>query len=388
MSNHRKRRRLKPKIHRRAAPGTKPGTMNVAPDALATTIAVIAYDKNRIVEKSHVTVRELDEFMHQWPVVWVNVIGLGSAEVLKSIATTFNIHPLAMEDVVNVHQRAKADQYDNNVYCVVRMPDANSDQFTEQLSLILGKNYVVTFQVGPGDCFDLVRNRLRHEQSVMRQETQADYLAYRLIDAVVDAYFPILESVGDRLDDLDDRTTAGEGQATFSELHVVKRELLLLRRAIWPLRDAIRELQVEDTPFVGNQMRLFLRDCQDHSIQLIDLVEAYRDICSDIRDYHLSTVSLRMNEIMKTLTIIATIFMPLGFIAGVYGMNFDTEISPWNMPELHWRFGYFFALAIMLTVTGIMLSYFKRHGWIFRGGASSDPMHDASRAEQPPGSKS
>jgi magnesium transporter len=377
MSNRRKRHRLKPRIHRRAAPGTKPGTMNVAPDALTTTVDVIAYDKNRIVEKSRITVQQLDEFTHQWPVVWVNVIGLGSAETLKTIATAFNIHPLAMEDVVNVHQRAKADQYDNNVYCVVRMPDANKDQLTEQLSLILGKNYVVTFQEGPGDCFDLVRNRLRHDQSVMRQETQADYLAYRLVDAVVDAYFPILENVGDRLDDLDDRTSDGEVHATFAELHVVKRELLLLRRAIWPLRDAIRQLQVEDTPFVGDQMRLFLRDCYDHSIQLIDLVEAYRDVCCDIRDYHLSSVSLRMNEIMKTLTIIATIFIPLGFIAGLYGMNFDTQVSPWNMPELHWRYGYPFALALMLAVTGIMLSYFKRHGWIFRRNPPQTPSQEA-----------
>jgi len=376
MSNRRRRHRLKPRIHRRAAPGTKPGTMNVAPDALATTIDVIAYDKNRIIEKSNVTVKQLDEFMHQWPVVWVNVIGLGSAETLKSIATAFSIHPLAMEDVVNVHQRAKFDQYDNNVYCVVRMPDATKDQLTEQLSLILGKNYVVTFQEGPGDCFGLVRNRLRHDQSVMRQETQADYLAYRLIDAVVDAYFPILEGVGDRLDELDDRSSAGDVHTTFAELHVVKRELLLLRRAIWPLRDAIRQLQVEDTPFIGTQMRLFLRDCYDHAIQLIDLVEAYRDICSDIRDYHLSAVSLRMNEIMKTLTIIATIFIPLGFIAGLYGMNFDTRVSPWNMPELHWRYGYPFAVGVMIAVTVAMLSYFKRHGWIFRGSTPREPSRE------------
>lgn len=369
MSNNRKRRRLRAQSHRRAAPGTKPGTLNVAPDALSSTIDVIAYDKQGIVEKSHVTVQELEEFMRKWPVVWVNVIGLGSIDTLNSIATTFKIHPLVMEDVVNVHQRAKADQYENNVYCVVRMPDECA-QLTEQLSLVLGKTYVVTFQEGPGDCFDLVRNRLRHEQSIMRQETQADYLAYRLIDAVVDAYFPVLEHIGDRLDDLDDRTSAGEGQAPFAELHVVKRELLLLRRAIWPLRDAIRELQVEDTPFISNQTRLFLRDCHDHAIQLIDLVESYRDICSDIRDFHLSSVSLRMNEIMKTLTIIATIFMPLSFIAGVYGMNFEF------MPELHWRYGYLFALAIMATVAGVMLNYFYRHGWIFRGKAAKDALQE------------
>ncbi len=377
MSNHRKRRRLKPRIHRRAAPGTKPGTMNVAPDALQSTFDVIAYDRDHIAEKTRVTAKELEQLITQWPVVWVNVIGLGSTDTLHAIAKTFNIHPLAMEDVVNVHQRAKSDQYESNVYCVVRMPDTNCDQLTTQLSIVLGKNYVVTFQEGPGDCFDLVRSRLRHEHSIMRQETQADYLAYRLIDAVVDAYFPIMESIGDRLDELDERTTAGDGQSAFAELHVVKRELLLLRRAIWPLRDAVRELQVEATPFVSNQTRFFLRDCQDHSVQLIDLVEAYRDIGSDIRDFHLSTVSLRMNEIMKTLTIIATIFIPLGFIAGVYGMNFE------YMPELHWRYGYPFALAIMIAVAGVMLNYFKRHGWIFRGRETREALHEID----PPGGR-
>ena len=371
MSTHRKRRGRKPRIHRRAAPGTRPGTMNVAPDALATTIDVIAYDKDRIVEKSRVSVTQLDQFVHQWPVVWLNVIGLGSAEVLKQIAARFDIHPLAMEDVVNVHQRAKADQYEHNLYCVVRMPECSREELTEQLSLIIGKNYVVTFQEGPGDCFDLVRNRLRHEHSVMRQETQADYLAYRLIDAVVDAYFPILERVGDRLDELDDRTAAGEGQAAFADLHGVKRELLLLRRAIWPLRDAIRELQSEATPFVGTQTRLFLRDCQDHAIQLIDLVEAYRDIAGDIRDFYLSSVSNRMNEVMKTLTIIATIFIPMNFIAALYGMNFSGD-SPWNMPELHWHLGYPFALGVMGTFAIGMLIFFWRRGWIGGGSGHAD----------------
>jgi len=343
--------------------------MNVASDALATEIDVIAYDKDQVVEKSRITVAQLDEFVNRWPVVWVSVIGLGSEETLQAIAAKFNIHPLVMEDVVNVHQRAKADQYEQNVYCVVRMPDGAKDELTTQLSFVLGKDYLVTFQEGPGDCFDLVRSRLRHEQSVMRQQTQADYLTYRLIDAVVDAYFPILERLGDKLDELDDRTTAGHGQAAFAELHASKREVLMLRRAIWPLRDAIRELQVEDTPFICDQTRLFLRDCHDHAIQLIDLVEAYRDIASDIRDFHLSSVSLRMNEIMKTLTIIATIFMPLSFVAGLYGMNFNPEASPWNMPELNWRYGYPFALAIMAAVALVMLSYFKRHGWIWRGRA-------------------
>jgi magnesium transporter len=385
MSNHRRhRRRLHPRIRRRAAPGTKPGTLNVAPDAIHSAIDVIAYDKDRIVEQAVADPKQLQQFLSQWPVVWVNVVGLGSEETLKRIAAIFNIHPLAMEDVVNVHQRAKADQFDQNVFCVVRMPDAQREELTEQLSLILGKNYVVTFQEGPGDCFDLVRARLRYEHSVMRQETQADYLAYRLIDALVDAYFPIMENIGDRLDELDDRMVAGNGHGAFAALHGVKRELLMLRRAIWPLRDAIRELQTEVTPFIGNQTRLFLRDCHDHAIQLIDLLESYRDIASDIRDFYLSSVSTRMNEIMKTLTIIATIFMPLSFVASWYGMNFKTEVSPYNMPELNWRYGYPFAIAIVLVIAAAMIHYFKRHGWIWRKDLPAEPAAESHQSGDEP----
>ena len=371
-----KRRRThhhpQPRIHRRAAPGTKPGTLNIAPDALASTIDVVAYDKDRIIERSRVRPKELQQLISQWPVVWVNVVGLGSEDALLKLAETFRIHPLAMEDVVNVHQRAKVDQYEHNVYCVIRMPETAKEQLSEQLSLVLGKNFVVTFQEGPGDCFDLVRARLRLEHSIMRQETQADYLAYRLIDAVVDAYFPILEAIGDHLDHLDDRTTAGEGHAAFTELHGIKRELLMLRRAVWPLRDAVSELRNEATPYVSSQTRVFLRDCSDHAVQLIDLVEAYRDICGDLRDFYLSSVSNRMNEVMKTLTIIATIFMPLGFIAGLYGMNFNTD-SPWNMPELSWKWGYPAVLAVMATSAASMLVYFKRRGWLTPPPTPEDP---------------
>jgi magnesium transporter len=365
MSNHRRsRRRLKPRIRRRAAPGTKPGTLNVAPDAPRTTIGVFAYNKERVYEKQNIQPEDVKPLLAEWPVVWVNVVGLGSEDLLGRIATTFNIHPLAMEDVVNVHQRAKADQYEHNVYCVIRTPDSASDQLTSQLSLFLGKNYVVTFQERPGDCFELVRSRLRHELSEMRSELRADYLFYRLIDAAVDAYFPIMERIGDRLDTLDDRVANAPGHPTFADLHAMRRELLMLRRAIWPLRDAIRELQLEPTAYVSTDTRLFLRDCHDHAIQLIDLLEAYRDICGEIRDFHMATTANRMNEVMKVLTVIATIFMPITFIAGVYGMNFNPDVSPWNMPELDMRYGYPITIAVMATMGFGMLWYFKRRGWL------------------------
>jgi magnesium transporter len=203
----------------------------------------------------------------------------------------------------------------------------------------------------------------------MRLEIRPDFLAYRLIDAAIDSYFPVLERTGDHLDRLDDQVSAAESHAAFAELHTVKRELLMLRRAIWPIRDAINELRRDTTPFITNETRVYLRDCYDHTVQLIDLLESYRDIAGDVRDFYLSAVSNRMNEIMKMLTVIATIFLPLSFIAGVYGMNFRPEASPWNMPELNWRYGYPFALALMAAVAAGMLLFFKRRGWL-RGDPS------------------
>lgn len=380
MSNQRRhRRRLKPRIRRRSAPGTRPGTLSVAPDALATSIEVIAFDNERIVEQKVQSPSDLRALIDQWPVVWVNVVGLGSREKLQAIADVFRIHPLAMEDVVSVHQRAKVEPYNDNIFCVLRMPCPTGEQLTEQLSLFLGRNWVVTFQSDPGDPFDLVRSGLRVEQGGLRQGVHADYLAYRLIDAAVDAYFPLLENIGDHLDELDDHPVSGAGDLAFGELHVVKRELLMLKRAIWPLRDAISELRAETTPFVSDKTRIYLRDCYDHAVQLIDLLETYRDIAGDLRDYFMSSISNRMNEVMKTLTIISTVFLPLSFIAGIYGMNFDTEASPWNMPELGWLYGYPFALGMMAALAAGMMYYFYRRGWL-KGDPTAEAIVDNERS--------
>jgi magnesium transporter len=363
MTNHRRsRRRLKPRIRRRTEPGTKPGTLSIPHDAHPTTIRVMAYDRERVVEHEVRDPHELEQLTAQWPVVWVDVVGLGTETTLRALAKIFHIHPLALEDIVHVHQRAKVDPYDDNLFCVLRVPDPSNEQLTEQFSLVLGKNYLLTFQERPGDCYDLIRAGIRQHQSAMRQGIKPGILAYRLIDASIDAYFPVLEGIGDHLDQLDDRTAAAETQAAFAELHAVKRELLMLRRAVWPLRDAINELRRETTPFVSDEARVYLRDCYDHAVQLIDLLESYRDIAGDVRDFYLSSISNRMNEVMKTLTVIATIFLPITFIAGVYGMNFD------HMPELRWRYGYLLSLALMAAVAVGMLWYFKRRGWL-----SGDP---------------
>jgi magnesium transporter len=357
-------RRLRPRIRRRTRPGTRPGTVVILPDARPTTIRVMAYDKDRVVEESVEDPERLKEFLEKWPVTWVDVVGLGNEEALRAIVRIFDIHPLAFEDVVHVYQRAKVDAYDSNLYVVLRIPDPSKEQLTEQFSVFLGPNYVVTFQERPGDNFDLVRAGLRHEKSVTRQSVRPDYLAYRLVDAAVDAYFPVLETIGDHLDKLDDPDDARNMHKAFAELHAVRRELLMLRRAIWPLRDAMSELRSEMTPFISDTTRLYLRDCYDHAVQLIDLLESYRDIAGDVRDYYLSSISNRMNQVMKTLTVISTIFLPLSFIASLYGMNFDPDASPWNMPELNWRYGYPFALGLMAMVAIGMLLNFKWRGWM------------------------
>jgi magnesium transporter len=371
-----KLRRLKPRVRRRAAPGSKPGTVVIASDAQPTTIRVMAYDKDRIVEESIDDPSELQSYLNKWPVVWADVVGLGSEDVLRKVAQVFHIHPLALEDVAHVYQRAKVEPYDENLYIVLRIPDTSKEQLTEQFSMFLGKNYVVTFQERPGDNFDLVRAGLRHEKSVTRQGVLPDYLAYRLIDAAVDAYFPQLERIGDVLDKLDEQVTGSAIQQSFADLHAMRRELLLLRRAIWPLRDAMSELRSEVTPFVSDTTRLYLRDCYDHAVQLIDLMESYRDIGGDVRDFYLSTISNRMNQVMKTLTVISTIFLPLSFIASVYGMNFE------HMPELNWKYGYPFALTLMAVVATGMLLNFKWRGWL-----NHDPSVDDENGKPGNGTK-
>jgi magnesium transporter len=387
MSNHRRsRRRLKPRMRRRTAPGTRPGTLSIAPDALPTTIHVMAYDRDRLIEQAIDDPEKLRALLADWPVVWVDIVGLGNEATLRGLAKVFQIHPLALEDIVHVHQRAKMDAYEQYLYCVLRIPDPSLEQLTEQFSVILGRNYVVTFQERPGDSFDLIRAGIRAEHSTTRHGLSADYLAYRLIDAAIDAYFPVLERIGDHLDQLDDPTAVSDTSG-FSELHVVRRELLLLRRAVWPLRDMISVLRSETTPYVSDATRVYLRDCYDHAVQLIDLLESYRDIAGDVRDYYLSAISNRMNETMKTLTVIATIFLPLSFIAALFGMNFDTEASPWNMPELKWRFGYVYALLLMGVVAIGMILYFKRRGWL-RDSIAKDapPRMSIEPAARSPGS--
>ncbi|MGH8742320.1 MAG: magnesium/cobalt transporter CorA, partial [Burkholderiales bacterium] len=275
----------------------------------------------------------------------------------------YGLHPLTIADVVNAHQRPKLESHDDHLFIVLRLPDRTEGLVTEQLSILLGRDFVLTFQERPGDCFDPVRERLRRPESPMRGRG-VDYLAYALIDALVDSYFPLLESYGEQLEALEEQVIARPEPARVVQIQRLRRELLEVRRALWPQREVLNALLREDTPCIAPGTRLFLRDCADHTAQLLDMVEIHREVTSGLLDLHLSSVSTRMNEIMKVLTIIATIFMPLSVIASIFGMNFNTETSPWNMPELDWYFGYPFALLLMALVAAGMLVMFWRKGWL------------------------
>ena len=354
----------KPKSRSRRAPiGAAPGTLIADPQALEPIIDVVAYGPDELQEQRLSSPNEANAYLEKSPVTWINVYGLGDPAVPEAFGEMFRLHRLALEDVLNVHQRAKVEDYETSAFVVLRMPLTGNRFDTEQLSIFVGERFVLTFQEKPGDCFGLVRERLRKGHRRIR-ERGADYLTYCLIDAVTDSYFPILESYGEKVESLEDALTAGRRGNPVPEIHRLKRDLLNVRRAVWPLREMVNSLIRDDVSFVQDQTKVYIRDCYDHAAQLMDMIETYREVASGLIELHLSTVSNRLNEVMKVLTIIATIFIPLSFIAGVYGMNFDAGKLPWNMPELGWYFGYPFALGLMAAVAGGLLFYFRRRGWI------------------------
>jgi magnesium transporter len=354
----------KRKRHRKRTPvGAPPGTLVPDPASRPTRIAYFSYDKSGLVEKAAATPGELAEAIGGHAVVWVDVHGLADLDLIARLGDTFGLHRLAIEDVVNVHQRPKLEEYDDHLFIVTRMLEDPGSTATEQLSIFLGAGYVLTFQERPGDVFEPVRKRLRQHKGRLR-ELGADYLAYSLIDAVIDGYFPSLEHRGEILEELEDRVVSDPRADHVSSIHQMKRDLLELRRAVWPQREMLSLLMRVQPPLVTAPTQVYLRDCYDHTFQLIDMIETYREIASSLIEIHLSSLSYKMNEIMKVLTIIATIFIPLSFVTGLYGMNFDPKASPWNMPELGWTFGYPFALAVMAAIAAGLLYFFWRRGWL------------------------
>lgn len=349
---------------RRTPPGAPPGTLVADPESPRPTIQVVAYGPDEMVERGINQLHQLHDFLDKWPVVWIEVEGLGDAETIRALGELLGLHGLALEDVLNTHQRPKIEQYPGYYFIVSQMVTLGEQVETEQLSLFLGKNFVLTFQEGkPGDSLGSIRERLRQPRSRIR-DSGLDYLAYALLDAVVDGYFPVLEQYGELLENLENEIVSRPSGDMVTRIHGIRRNLLILRRAIWPQREIFNALLREETPLVTSETRLHLRDCYDHTAQLIDLIETYRELGADLTDVYLSSVSNRTNEIMRVLTVIATIFIPLTFIAGVYGMNFNPEASFWNMPELNWPWGYPLVLALMIAVAVAQLIFFHRRGWL------------------------
>lgn len=350
--------------HRRSPPGAPPGTLIADPTAPAPKIHVIAYGPEGVEEREVASAGDIDALRGRLPIIWVNVYGLGSVETIQALGERFGLHRLALEDVINVHQRPKMDEYDDHLFVVTRIPYATDEGLsTEQVSLFLGRDFVLTFQEMSGDCFQPVRRRIHDNRGRIRR-SGADYLAYALLDASTDAFFPVLEAYGEQIELLEDEVLESSDPDAVHSIHAMKRNLLTMRRAVWPQREMLNLMIRDDNPFVSEQTKLYLRDCFDHAFQLMDLIETYREIVSDLTDVFLSSANARLNEVMKTLTIIATIMLPLTVVTGIYGMNFDPEASPWNMPELGWRFGYFAALGLMATIVVGMLFWFRRRGWL------------------------
>ncbi len=340
--------------------GLPPGTLVAedAKDAGPTKITVIDYDETSYEEKELEAVTDCLLFREKPTVTWVNVDGVHCVEVIEELGECFGLHPLVLEDIANTEQRPKTEDFGEYLFVVLKMLDYEEGEvITEQVSLVLGPNYVLSFQEREGDVFDVVRERLRNAKGRIRKYGP-DYLAYALLDAVVDNYFVILEQIGEKVGSLEEDLVEDPKPETLQSIHEMKREMIILRKSVWPLREVVNGLARGDSKLVHQSTDLFLKDVYDHTIQVIDAVETYRDVLSGMLDLYLSTVSNRMNEVMKVLTIIATIFIPLTFIAGIYGMNFQF------MPELGWHWSYPLVWLVMLIAALSMVIFFKRKKWL------------------------
>ena len=343
-------------------PGAAPGTLvhTGARRMDEVRVTVLDYDERELRERVVTDLGQVWPLRDSATVSWVNVDGLHDVELVRGLGEHFGIHPLALEDVLSPGQRPKAEEYDGHLFIVLSMLGWNAERVQvedEQVSLVLGPRWVLTFQERVGDHLDPVRERLRQGKGRIRTRG-ADYLAYAIVDALVDHYFHVMENVGAVTEELELEVLERPTRETMERLHHLKRELVVVRRAAWPLRDLTNGLARSDSPHIQQPTKVFLRDVYDHTVQIIDTVEGLRDVVSGTIDLYLSNISHRTNEVMKVLTIMASIFIPLTFLAGIYGMNFD------RMPELHVAWAYPALLVLMLVVAGGMVLYFRRKGWL------------------------
>lgn len=347
-------------------PGTPPGTLTDkrGEEKEKVVIHLIDYTEQDFVELELQDAGECSAYLERDTITWIHVQGTVEAETLKELGTLFGLHPLALEDVLNTGQRSKADSYEDQLFVIMNLPIIEDEAVrTEQVSLFLGGNFLISFHRGEEHPFTPVMKRLRKHSGKIR-ERNADYLLYALLDIIIDRGFPILEYFGEQIEELEEELLENPEKKTLEQIHHTKRELLTLRRMLWPQREVLNLLIRDEQPQIGEEIHVYLRDCYDHTIQIMDLIETYREMTASMLDVYLSSISNRMNEVMKLLTVIATIFIPLTFIVGVYGMNFGTRNhSPWAMPELDWYYGYPALWLVMIVIAGGMVLYFKRRDW-------------------------
>ena len=348
------------RISRKA--GLPPGTLVHIGEKKAETVRIrlMDYTPDHIEERDLPAVEECFPYRDNDSVTWINVDGIHRVDLMETLGSHFGLHPLVLEDILNTDQRPKLEDYEDYLFLILKMityDEAQKRLHVEQVGLIVGRRFVLSFQESDGDVFEPVRERLRKGKGRIRKGG-VDYLAYTLVDAVVDNYFLVLEKIGEDIEELEEAVIGKPAPETVESIHNLKRELLFLRKSVWPLREAVAGLEKGESSLIQEKTVLYLRDVYDHTIQVIDTIETFRDMVSGMMDAYLSGLSNRMNEVMKVLTIIATLFIPLTFIAGVYGMNFKV------MPELEWHYGYGLVWLLMILVTLLMLLYFRKKKWL------------------------
>ena len=342
--------------------GQAPGTLVYTGDKTSEKLFIESFDYSLdgVSELEHKHVDEAFKFKSSDTVTWININGLSHIDEIEKIGTHYNLHPLVLEDIVSTTQRPKIDEYDDYIFVILKMLYYDTDEniTIEQVSMVLGKNYVLTFQEAEGDVFETVRNRIRSGKGRIRS-LGSDYLLYALIDAVVDHYYIVSETMGNKVEDLEDLLFSGEIKEDLSQQVLgLKKELLKVRRAIFPLREIISRIEKSDHKLILKKNMQFFNDVYDHIIQLSDSIDIFREMIWSLMDMYMTTISNKMNEVMKVLTIMASIFIPLTFIAGIYGMNFD------NIPELHYKYSYFILWGVMIAIFLGMLYYFKKKKWL------------------------
>jgi len=342
--------------------GLPPGTLVQVEEKKAekVRISLIDYDEAQFQEKEAATVEECFPFKDKPSVTWININGVYQVEVIEKIGAHFGIHPLVLEDIMHTVQRPKMEDFEDYIFVVVKMiyyDEKDNEIKAEQFSIILGPNFVISFQEKEGDIFNPIRDRIKKARGRIRK-MKSDYLAYTLLDTIVDHYFIVLEKLGEKIEGMEEELVTKPTPETLQSIHNLKRELIFLRKSIWPLREVVNVLERGESSLIDESTGIYLRDVYDHTIQVVDTVETFRDMVSGMLDIYLSSISNKMNEVMKVLTIIATIFIPLTFVAGLYGMNFK------YIPELEWRWGYFAALFVMVMIGFGMVMYFRNKKWL------------------------